>query len=100
MVHFQTRIDLTLNMKQFTTYSNMLQVGQLRASEKSSNIKGKFRKLIVSRYAITAKMVHFQIRNEVKLKLKQNYILIKSAANRTNETDKETGQGRGWCMDS
>ena len=54
----------------------MLQVGQLRASEKSSNIKGKFRKLIVSRYAITAKMVHFQTRNEVKLKLKQNYILI------------------------
>ena len=38
MVHFQTRIDLTLNMKQFTTYSNMLQVGQLRASEKESSI--------------------------------------------------------------
>ena len=38
MVHFQTRIDLTSNMKQFTTYSNMLQVGQLRASEKESSI--------------------------------------------------------------
>ena len=63
MVLFQTRNDVKLKMKQFTTHSNLYQVGQVK--------KNLIFKEIVSRYAITAKMVLFQTRNDVKLKMKQ-----------------------------
>ena len=42
-----------------------------RATEKESNIEGKYRKMTINRYAIKVKMVHFQKRTVVTLKMKQ-----------------------------
>ena len=74
MVHFQTRIDLTSNMKQFTTYSNMLQVGQLWASEKESSI---YENLLLADM-----QSQLQTRIDLTLNMKQFTTFFKYAAGR------------------